>query len=209
MPNWNLFIIILAIITPACSSISAGQDIFGSVEEDSVHWKSLEKGTLRYADINWQNASPPFKRYILISDRQFLCAIRFVNYRRGRDAKPGTFWSSGEETLTSAYEWNVIEQVGSHVKVKESGKATVKFSAPKGFGHLIVVGGYGNVICGKHKFGWRYPDGIVFSQASNSNMRLAPTRWLAISQIRLDDPKLNWYTYDQNRKEVRIPINEL
>jgi len=209
MPNWNLFIITLAIMTPACSSISYGRDIFSSADEDSANWKSLEKATLRYADINWENASSPFQRYILISDTQFLCAIRFVNYRRGNDAKPGSFWSSGEETLTSAYEWNVIEKVGNHVKVKASGKATVKFSAPKGFGHLIVAGGYGNVICGKHKFGWRYPDGIVFSQAPNSRMRLAPTRWLAIHQIRLDDPNLNWYTFDQNRKEIRIPINKL
>jgi hypothetical protein len=209
MTKWNLFIIILIVISPACSSLSSGNDIFTSVEVDSAHWKSTETASLRYADINWHNASPPFKRYILISDAQFLCAIRFVNFRRGRDSNPGSFWSSGEETLTSAYEWNVLEQVGNYVKIKESGKATVKFSAPKGFGHLIVAGGYGNVICGKRKFGWQYPAGIVFSQASNSSMRLAPTPWSTISQIRLDTPKLNWYTFDQNRKEVRIPINEL
>jgi hypothetical protein len=40
-------------------------------------------------------------------------------------------------------------------------------------------------------------------------MRLAPTRWESVGDIRLDDPRLTWYSFDQKREELRVRLENL
>ena len=200
---------ILTSVVLSCATSSAEGDIFQSVDQDSKRWTPIETRTLRFARIGWHNASAPFQKYLLIKDGDFLCAVRFVNFRRGSDKSDGSIWSSGDETLISAYEWYVFEQDSSRVRVKDSGKATVKSTALKGIGRFVVSGGAENIRCGHRKFGWDYPSGINFSQVPGSNMKLAPTRWASTEDIRLDDPKLAWYSFDGKREEARIPLENL
>ena len=191
-----------------CSAMG-DKDIFTSMDEDRRSWTSVERSTMTAAYVYWSNASAPLGRYLLIRDGDFLCAVRFLNFRRGRDASEGSVWSSGQETLTSAYEWYELDQVGSAVTVKDQGKSTAKFTAPWGFGHLVLGGGPENVRCGKREFGWHYPANIDFFQRPDSDRKLAPTRWDQISDIRLDDARLVWYSFDPKRRDLRIPLGNL
>jgi hypothetical protein len=199
---------VLVTLTLSCAS-SSGEDIFQSSEKDSAKWMPLETSTLRFARIGWSNASAPFKRILLIRDGEFLCAVRFVNFRRGGDKTTGSVWSSGDETLISAYEWYVLEHNNERARVKSSGKATVKSTALSGIGRFVIAGGSENIRCGERKFGWDYPSGISFSQVPGSDMKLAPTRWESAEDIKLDDPKLTWYPFDQKREPLRIRLENL
>lgn len=38
---------------------------------------------------------------------------------------------------------------------------------------------------------------------------LAPTKWSDISQVNVFDPRLKWYRYDEKRKDMFIPIDQL
>ena len=156
----------------------------------------LERATVSSGRVGWSSASPPLRKYLLISDGEFLCAIRFVNYVRGQDASEGSIFSSGGETLTSAYEWARLERDGNRVRVTKEGKDVVKRTPLKGIGRFVIAGGPGSVQCGERTFGWEYPAAVNFSQAPNSAMALAPTRWEAIQDIRLDDAKLKWYAFE-------------
>jgi hypothetical protein len=191
-----------------CSAMAA-KNVFEATEEVKGTWTTIERSTLNQAHVSWMNASAPFNRYLLIKDGEFLCAVRFVNFLRGRDARSPSFWSSGEETLTAAYEWDVLAPKGDGVGAAESGKDTVKFSAPTGLGHLVMGGGYENVRCGSRKFGWQYPNSINFSQAPGSEMRLAPTGWDRVDQIKINAPTLVWYSFDTKRKPSAIPADDL
>jgi hypothetical protein len=152
-------------------SVGAGADVERA-------WTALERSTISSGRVGWSSASPTLRKYLLISDGGFLCAIRFVNYVRGQDASEGSIFSSGQETLTSAYEWARLEKDGNGVRVTKEGKDVVK----------------------------RTP---LFSQVPNSAMKLAPTRWEDLRDIRLDDAKLKWYSFEPKREQVRIPIDQL
>lgn len=153
--------------------------------------------------------SAPLRKYLLIRDGDFLCAMRFVNYLRGQDASDGSIFSSGEETLTSAYEWARLEKDGSRVRATKQGKDLVKRTALKGIGRFVIAGGPGNVQCGERRFGWEYPAAVNFSQIPNTGMNLAPTRWDDIKDIRLDDRKLKWYSFEPKREQIRIQLDQL
>ncbi len=199
---------LLSCFLAGCSA-TASKDIFQPNGTEGKTWTALERSTLASAQVGWANASAPFKRYLIIDDGEFLCAVRFVNYLRGQDADSGSLWSSGEETLTSAYEWNVLQRMGEKVQIMGQGKDIVRRTALSGVGRLVISGGYGNIKCGNRKFGWQYPAGINFSQSPTSKMRLSPTRWEKIEDIRLDDPRLVWYSFDQNRKQIFISVANL
>lgn len=199
---------ILGCITVGCSAM-AGKDPFQPSADVERAWTPLERATVSSGRVGWSSASPPLRKYLLISDGEFLCAIRFVNYVRGQDASEGSIFSSGEETLTSAYEWARLERDGNRVRVTKEGKDVVKRTPLKGIGRFVIAGGPGNVQCGERTFGWEYPAAVNFSQAPNSAMALAPTRWEAIQDIRLDDAKLKWYSFEPKREQVRISIEQL
>lgn len=40
-------------------------------------------------------------------------------------------------------------------------------------------------------------------------IELAPTKWTDISQVDVFDPRLIWYRYDENRKDLNIPVDKL
>jgi len=201
-------VILLAGLHAGCSSVS-GKDLSASSDDAKRTWTSLEHSTVNAAHVSWANAGAPLDKYLLIRDGDFLCAVRFVSYIRGQDARPASFWSSGEETLTAAYEWALLRHNDGTLSIADRGTDKVKFSAPRGFGHLIVGGGYGNVKCGDRKFGWQYPNAINFSQQEGSSMKLAPTRWDRIGDIKLDDAKLIWYSFDRQRKPIAIRLDDL
>jgi hypothetical protein len=180
-----------------------------SEEEGRRTWTEFERASVNHASITWWGSSAPFKCFLLIQDGDALCAIRFTNFVRGQDARPPSIWTSGDETLTSVYEWHVLARTDGKVTSKRHGQAIAQFTAPRGFGHLIVAGGYDNVQCGDKQYNWIYPDAVHFPSGPNSPMRMAPTKWTEVSQIQVDDPSLKWFAADKSRADVRIPRERL
>src|SRR5687768_6012213 len=98
---------VVFLVCGGCATV-ADRDIFQSVDKDQRAWMPQEWAMLESGYVNWHNAAAPLNRYVLISEGDFLCGIRFVNFRRGQDSTEGSVWSSGDETLSSAYEWYVF-----------------------------------------------------------------------------------------------------
>ena len=55
-----------------------------------------------------------------------------------------------------------------------------------------------------------YGDWVYFSESSSrGGVELAPTKWTDISEVNVFDSSLRWYMYDERRKDLSIPIDEL
>lgn len=209
---WRLpvkFTLVIALLVCGGCATVAGQDIFQSINKDQHAWTPQEWAMLKSGYVNWHNAAAPLNKYVLISEGDFLCGIRFVNFRRGQDKTEGSVWSSGDETLSSAYEWHAFARDGARVRIVEHGSGVAQRTALRGFGRFVIAGGHENIQCGNRQFGWLYPAGIVFSQVPNSERKIALTRWEQASDIDLNDPKLVWYSFDQKRESKRIPLGQL
>ncbi|OGP60598.1 MAG: hypothetical protein A2162_05445 [Deltaproteobacteria bacterium RBG_13_52_11b] len=80
------------------------------------------------------------------------------------------------------------------------------FSFPAGPENLEIK-------CGPIRLFWSSKGSIYFRSHAKKDadygIELAPTTWTEISEVNIFDPRLQWYSYDGKRKEVRIPIDRL
>ena len=192
--------------TPGCATTKR-EHLALPVAEAMKTWTAFERGTVEEALVNWATVSAPFGRILLIEDDGYLCAVRFTSHVRGGDAGPGSVWSSGEETLVSVYEWELLERSGDAVVV-DRGREVAKRGALKGIGRFVFLGLPDNVKCGAREFGWYYPGAIALSARPASKLRLAPTREKASSSLRLSAVK-HWFVRDEARKDLRIRVEDL
>jgi hypothetical protein len=47
------------------------------------------------------------------------------------------------------------------------------------------------------------------TKLGDHGIELAPTRWSAINEVNVSDPRLRWFRYDEKRKETYIPREDL
>ena len=193
--------------TPACATTKR-EYLALPVAEGMKTWTAVERGTVEEAHASWGTVAAPFGRILLIEDDGYLCAVRFTSHVRGGDAGPGSVWSSGEETLVSVYEWELLERSADAVVVVDRGREVAKCGALKGIGRFVFLGLPDNVRCGGRTFGWYYPGAIAFSARPGSKLRLAPTREEASSSLRLSAVK-HWFVRDEARKDLRIRVEDL
>src|SRR4051812_12101758 len=57
------------------------------------------------ARVDWHQVGAPLGKFLLMRGNKGLCAIRFLDYQRGHDAKPPSVFNSGEESHVAHYEW--------------------------------------------------------------------------------------------------------
>jgi hypothetical protein len=160
------------------------------------------------------SVSAPFGRLVLVRYRDGLCAIRFDAYHRGDDEKPPTKFNSGEETLFATAEQ--IRMVKSEATWRILEDKTVQLVAGPvvGLGRFGLQKGRIGLHCGDAKLEWTYPNNVSLGSytqftAKRAQVEIAPTAWSEVSQINLNDKKLQWYRYDESRKDTLIPIEEL
>jgi hypothetical protein len=170
-----------------------------------------EKNLKSHAFVTWYDVGAPFGSFILIRKGTSLCALRFTEYHRGNDAQAPTAFSSGAESRDAKYECFCQTDGGGGF-----GKATVgqvNKRASWGIGRLAFGGGEQNVRCGRFKLAWMYPINVSFHTAEtklgDQGIELAPTRWSAINEVKVSDPRLRWFRYDERRKETYIPKEDL
>jgi hypothetical protein len=169
-----------------------------------------------FARIGWHDIASPFGKFILIKCRKGIGAVRFKEYRRGRDSKPATTWSSGEERHIAYYEWYFqADGTGDLTKKNvEHGLGDVSTGPIKGIGRFGFQTGSTYLKCGPVKAMWRQPDFVsFFSGASvrceDAEYELAPTAWATIVDVRPNSPALKWFRCDDTRKSFSIPLAQL
>lgn len=174
--------------------------------------EDIDESKLRtHALVTWYDASAPLGKFLLIRKDASVCAIRFLEYQRGNDAKAPTPFSSGEESFYAKYECSCRGEGGrgfSNVTSAELNKRPLR-----GIGRLAFQTGETNVKCGRFKLPWSYPTRVSFqiygTKLGDHGIELAPTRWTDINEINASDARLHWFRYDEGRKVTYIRNEDL
>jgi len=175
-------------------------------------WRSEgERHAVDEAIVTFGHASPPRGRILLVRDAGAMCAIRFNNFSRAHDAKPGDMFNSGDESFSAEYDWYALD--AKTAEAIGSGKATVKRGRILGIGRMVLPSNSAALQCGSIRgLGWNYPMYVSMytgNKPSTSSAELAPTGWADIKHVNLHDPKLRWYAYDEERHALVIPFRDL
>ncbi len=168
-----------------------------------------------YGTLTWDGASAPLGRFLLIRKNKAVCAVRFTKAQRGHDAKPATMFNSGEESFSAEYDW-YFQGDGSGDFTQPgvlSGHERLARNPLKGIGRLAFQTGKIYVKCGTlDNLLWLYPTWVSFyggGRRGDYGIELSPTKWEGIQEVNVHDPHLKWFRYDENRKPVEIPLDDL
>jgi hypothetical protein len=169
-----------------------------------------------FARIGWHDIASPFGKFLLIKGRNGIGAVRFKEYRRGRDSKPATTWNSGEERHIAYYEWYFQADGSGDLTKKnvEHGSGDVSTGPIKGIGRFGFQTGSTYLKFGSVKAMWRQPDFISFfsgtsGRCEDAEYELAPTAWVMIADVKPNSPALKWFRCDDTRKSIVIPLAQL
>ena len=164
-----------------------------------------------HALATWNDIGAPVGRFLLVRKDSDLCGIRFTECHRGRDARPPTVFSSGEESLDAKYECVCQGQSGGGFGPLTRGEVNKR--ASWGIGRLAFGGGDINVRCGRFELVWMYPTRVSFqaegARLGDYGIEMAPTRWSTIGEVNVRDARLRWFRYDESRKVTWIPADDL
>jgi hypothetical protein len=147
----------------------------------------------------------PLGKILLVRRGSDYCAIKFLK-----------FW-------TGITEQDVYATCESYYQGDKSGdfskkdlkitKDKLSFPKPRGIGRLAFSFGNRNIHCGPLKLEWAGRGSVFFyaedQKEGDYRVELAPTHWTDISQINVFDSRLKWYTYDEKRPRVNIPVDRL
>lgn len=167
------------------------------------------------ARIDHGAVTAPTGKLLLARRGNVICAIRFTEFHRAHDAKPGTVFHSGDETLSAHYDWACQPDGSNDLKKKNTlgGSGKLVSKPLVGIGRLAFQTGNEEIKCGPFKLFWYFPTFVAFSptlgNCSGSEVELSPTKWVSVEQIDFSLPSLKWYRCDSQRRSVYVPIDEL
>lgn len=142
--------------------------------------------------------APPLGRIVLARKGPEYCAIKFTD----------TWQGETDNDHYSAYEF--------HCQGDGSGDFT-RSNVTSGAGELFFPkikplifdigtqkGKKDKIICGGMEFKWVFTTYTEFGKAE-----LAPTPWVSIEEVKIQDPRVLWYKNDSDRKPRKVPIDKL
>ena len=147
---------------------------------------------------------PLWKILLVRRDSEF-CALKFTKFWTGKT----------EEDKYATYESHYLSHktgnfLNKNVKFKIN---KLSFPKPRGIGRFAFSFGKKNIQCGSIKLWWGGGGSVYFFPTSQTQgdygIELAPTKWTDISQVNVFDSRLKWYKYDENRKRINIPVDQL
>jgi hypothetical protein len=152
----------------------------------------------------------PVGRILLVRKNNDYCAVKFTQNWTGK-----TDYDQHAE-YESYYQG---DQTGNllNENVKYS-KEAVYYTRPSFsiFGHPIRIGAKMDIRCGPIELWWSAGPYLVFvyynkhdQSQRDHGIELAPTKWIDISQANVFDPRLKWLKFDENRKRVNVPLDNL
>lgn len=157
----------------------------------------------------------PIGRILLVRKDSAYCAIKFVKLWSDNLSENSTiFVASGSDEYAICDLYYQGDNSGDFSKNNvEYKKEELSFSKPRGIGRLAFSFGNNEIKCGSIVLLWSGKGAVHFYGGSQKQgdygIELAPTKWVDISQVNVFDPKLKWLKYDENRKRVNIPIDNL
>lgn len=191
--------------------VTGQSEVFGGDANDT--YSEAEKIAKHSAYVTYASVGVPLGYLLLIRKENDMCAIRFTEYHRGRDARPPTVTNTGEETLYAEYDWYYKSSKNAKFidDDQNSGHAKLERKQLTGIGRFSFQSGNTIVRCGPFKLQWYYPNGVGFHSKptpSEEGIEIAPTRWRNIEDIKLTDAKLKWYRYDKEEKRpaMHLPV---
>jgi hypothetical protein len=166
------------------------------------------------ARIDCGQVTAPIGRILLIRKGKDTCAVRFTEFHRDHDAKKPTVFNSGDETFGAEYDWYCQED-GSHDLTKPNVKSGHRSLVRKpliGFFRLAFQTGETFIKCGPFKLWWWYPSFVSFyggPEQGDYGVEITPTRRKDIKGVNTLETRLKWYRYDERRKAIYVPLDEL
>lgn len=146
---------------------------------------------------------------LLIRNERATCAIRFLSYRRANDARPPTSFDTGDASRFAVYE--IAEFIhGPERAIEPVMRKELDYRGLRGLGRLAFNVGNNTISCGRHKYSWMFPTGLLIKK-EQSDTFVAPTNWTSFDELRVDHPGLHWYQRDAQTKRavIMLPKEEL
>ncbi len=190
-------VLALAIFAPAHS---ANRPTNGEIE-DYIKGAAL---------IGFESVYQPLNRILLLRSSRTICAIRFLSYSRGPDARRATPYDTGDASEFAAYEMTELTFKGAEVLLGPVIHKELDYRGMRGLGRLAFGVGNNHIRCGGNKYSWLFPTGILLKE-EHVEVSIAPTNWENFNNVRLNSPKLRWYQRDPQleRPFTVIPIGDL
>jgi hypothetical protein len=170
-----------------------GEDI-GPFETNEVH-------------IGPNGISMPLGKILIIRKGTNYCALKFTKFWTGenKEDRHAIYESYCHSDKSAEFSKNNIK-----LKKEELYFPKAQWSI---FGHPVAFGTKDEINCGFAKLWWSGKGSVYFFERGQPQgdfgIELAPTKWTDISQVNVFDSRLKWLRYDENRKRVNIPVDEL
>jgi len=149
---------------------------------------------------------PPLRILLVRKDTDY-CAIRFIKFWTGKDE------NDRYATYESYYQGDKTGDFTN--KNAKFTKEELHFPKPSFslFGHPFAFDIRDDIRCGPIRLWWSGGGSVYFFKSAQRQgdygIELAPTKWTDISQVNVSDPRLKWYRYDEKRKRMNIPVDQL
>ena len=134
---------------------------------------------------------------------------RVVLIRKGQEI--GAFKLTYCEEKRAQYEWYYPLQHG--LDKVNNGKGALRNRFVSFIGRLAFQLGNTQIKCGPLKIDWNGYNVVSFfgteEERQNCSVELAPTNKEKIEEINLSDPNLKWYRWTEEKRKIKIPLNEL
>ncbi len=152
----------------------------------------------------------PIGEFCLVRKDSEYCAVKFLD----------VWWTSERpwENEYAIYEsYYQGDKSGDLLKEnvqywKEESGSSKRWGAWWFPGHGFQLGS-SEVRCGPIRLSWSGAGFIYFNKKGQRygdyGIELAPSKWSDISEVNVFDPRLKWYRYDESRKQINIPIDQL
>ncbi len=75
-----------------------------------------------FAYISATAVKAPVNRFLILRENNSLCAIKFISFHRGHDAKPASLFHTGMESLFGEYKWYYSNTSDDRFIESESGQ---------------------------------------------------------------------------------------
>lgn len=197
------------LVVAACSGSSGA--VLQIPDETRRELQAAEERAMRDVFVTDVGVGPPRGYFLLIRNRENVCAIRFTSFRIHYE-KQG---SNSKDLLCAAYDLYRIGDRNRSVPQSSTQltQGILVWNPWVGHGSFEGQRGKHYIDCGELRLAWWFPTQIQFYSPSRRNVdtgaELAPTKWTDIQEIDSQDPRLIWYRMDTSRSLKRIPVTEL
>lgn len=158
----------------------------------------------------------PVGKILLVRKGSEYCAIIFTKVWSENTSEVGSFFvASGSDEYAMYESYYQGDKTGDFSKENiQIKKEKLSYMKPRGIGRLAFTFGNQEIKCGSIRLS-AIGNSVSFyrkgqgQKEGDYGIGLAPTKWSNISEVNVFDPRLKWYSYDEKRQRVNIPIERL